>query len=190
MVRDDLSDEQLLERVVRGDTAAHEILYDRYSSAAMGLALRTTGDRAAAEDVVQEAFWRVWRRADTFRGQRGAFSSWLFGIVRNLCIDTLRRRRPQDQIAADADQWVEQLSDPAGDVPEIAALRARHQQVRAVVASLPSDQRRVIVLAFFGGMTRQEIAAATGEPLGTIHTRARLGLEKLREALRRQGFDE
>jgi RNA polymerase sigma-70 factor, ECF subfamily len=187
---DDLSDEQLMARVARGDTAAHEALYDRYCSAVMGLSLRITGDRAAAEEIVQETFWRVWRKADSFQAQRGAFTSWFFSIVRNLSIDVLRRRRMQARPTSEPEEIVEQIPDPAADVAEVAWLGIRHRQVQAAIATLPLEQRDVIEWAYFRGMTHQEIAQTTGEPLGTIHTRARLGLQKLREALQIQGFDE
>ena len=190
MIIKEWSDEQLIAQVVRGDTAAYEMLYDRYASAGLGLALKITGDQALAEEVLQETFWRVWRKADLFQTQRGAFTSWFFGIARNLSIDMLRRQRTQVQPAADSDQLIEQTADPTLDVPETAWLRVKHQQMRAAIESLPSEQRHVIELAYFRGMTRQEIASVTGEPLGTIHTRARLALQKLRDELQLQGFEE
>jgi RNA polymerase sigma-70 factor (ECF subfamily) len=184
------SDEQLIEQVLRGDTAAHELLFDRYGAVVMGLAFKITGDRAVAEEVVQETFWRLWRKADSFQIQRGSFTSWFFSIARNLSIDAVRRQRSQALPTHEAEQIVEQIPDPAADVVEAAWQGAQYQQVRAAVAGLPLEQRDVIEMAYFRGMTRQEIAQSTGEPLGTIHTRARLALQKLREALRLQGFDE
>lgn len=190
MIIKEWSDEQLIAQVARGDTAAYEMLYDRYASAGLGLALKITGDQALAEEVLQETFWRVWRKADLFQTQRGAFTSWFFGIARNLSIDMLRRQRTQVQPAEVSDQLIEQTADPTLDVPETAWLRVKHQQMRAAIESLPSEQRYVIELAYFRGMTRQEIAGVTGEPLGTIHTRARLALQKLRDELQLQGFEE
>ena len=190
MIVEKWSDEQLIAQVSRGDTAAYEILYDRYGSVVMGLALKITGDQALAEDVVQETFWRVWSKSDLFQTERGAFTSWFFGIARNLSIDTLRRQRTQGKPADEADQIIERAVDPSPSVSETAWLRVRHQQMRAAIETLPADQRNVIEMAYFRGMTRQEIAQATGEPLGTIHTRARLALQKLREELQRQGFEE
>ena len=190
MIVEQWSDEQLIAQVARGDTAAYEMLYDRYSSAGMGLALKITGDQALAEEVVQETFWRVWRKADLFQNQRGAFTSWFFGITRNLSIDMLRRQRTQGQPADQAEQLIEQAPDPSPGVPETVWLRSKHEQMRAAVETLPKEQRYVIEMAYFRGMTRQEIASATGEPLGTIHTRARLALQKLREELQMQGFEE
>ena len=182
------NDEELMTRVTRGDTVAYEALYDRYSSAVMGFALKITGDRALAEEVVQETFWRVWRKADSFHAPSGSFAAWFFSIARNLAIDTLRRQRTQGRPAIQPEQIIEQVVDPAPDVAETALLRVEHQKMRAAVGTLPLDQRRVIEMAYFRGMTRQEISEATGEPLGTIHTRARLALQKLREEM--QGFEE
>jgi len=190
MVVENWSDEQLIAQVARGDTAAYEMLYDRYSSAGMGLALRITGDQALAEEVVQETFWRVWRKADSFQTQRGVFTSWFFGIARNLSIDMLRRQRTQGKPAHEAEKIIEQAADPSPEVPEAAWLRSKHEQMRAAIQTLPKEQRSVIEMAYFRGMTRQEIARATGEPLGTIHTRARLALQKLREELQTQGFED
>ena len=190
MIVKEWSDEQLIAQVARGDTAAYETLYDRYCSAVMGLALKITGDRSLAEEVVQETFWRVWRKADLFQTQRGAFTSWFFGITRNLSIDVLRRQKTQIQPVDETEQIIEQAADPTTDVPEAAWLREKHQQMRAAIETLPNEQRSVIEMAYFRGMTRQEIAKATGEPLGTIHTRARLALQKLREELQMQGFEE
>jgi RNA polymerase sigma-70 factor (ECF subfamily) len=190
MIVKEWSDEQLIAQVARGDTAAYEMLYDRYCSLVMGLALKITGDRSLAEEVVQETFWRVWRKADLFQTQRGAFTSWFFGITRNLSIDVLRRQKTQIQPVNETDQIIEQAADPTKDVPEAAWLREKHQQMRAAIETLPKEQRSVIEMAYFRGMTRQEIAQATGEPLGTIHTRARLALQKLREELQMQGFEE
>lgn len=190
MIVKEWSDEQLIAQVARGDTAAYEMLYDRYGSMVMGLALKITGDRSLAEEVVQETFWRVWRKADLFQTQRGTFTSWFFGITRNLSIDLLRRQKTQVQPVMEAEQIIEQTADPSTDVPEAAWLRQKHQQMRTAIETLPNEQRSVIEMAYFRGMTRQEIAQATGEPLGTIHTRARLALQKLREELQMQGFEE
>ena len=185
-----VSDEQLLARVAQADTAAYEALYDRYGATVLGLALKITGDRSASEEVVQEAFWRLWRKADLFEAQRGPFTSWFFSIVRNLAIDVIRRGHSQPGIPSQSDDALDQIADPNTDVAEAAGVLARHRQVRAAISELPSDQRNVIELAFFYGMTRQEIAEQTGEPLGTIHSRARLAMQKLRESLLIQGFDE
>jgi len=181
-----LSDEALIARVALGDPTALETLYDQYASTILGFSLKITGERAAAEDVLQETFWRVWQSAATYQPQRGSFTSWLFRIARNLAIDAYRRRgvRPRAITeTADADPILDGMPDPDMDVADLAQSSLQAQQVRTVLAILPRQQRQVIELAYFHGMTRQEIAEATGEALGTIHTRARLGLQKLRQEL-------
>ena len=189
---DSLSDEILAVRVARGDSAALEALYDRYASTVFGIALKVIGDHGAAEDVLQETFWRVWRSISTFQPARGAFTSWLFRITRNLAIDAYRRRNVRQQIVTetgDVDSILDQTPDPDMDVAEQTQSILKKRQVWKALASLPQVQKQVIELAYFYGMTRQEIAEATGETLGTIHTRARLGLQKLREELEREEFE-
>ena len=187
-----LSDEVLAARVSRGDSAALETLYDRHSSLVLGLILKIVGDRPAAEDVLQETFWRVWKSADTYQPERGSFTSWLFRIARNLAIDLYRRRnvRPQMMPVGDENGSVlDQVPDPATDVVEQAQAALDGKQVKSAMSLLSGVQRQVIEMAYFYGMTRQEIAEATGEALGTIHTRARLALQKLREELEKQEFE-
>mgnify|MGYP005864954267 CR=1 FL=1 len=185
-------DTELLEQVIAGDSAALELLYDRYAAAVLGLAFKMLGDRTLAEEVTQETFWRVWRSAETFQSRQGKFSSWLFGITRNLCIDSWRRRQVRPQPVADpaVEPDSGQLPDTSLDVAETAWTAIKHKQVRAALEALPPVQRHVIELAYFWGMTRQEIADQTNVPLGTVHTRARLALQKLREALKEQGFED
>src|ERR671932_91138 len=120
MERKLLSDKELISRVARRDRAAFEVLYDRYSPKAMGLALKLLGEPNLAEEIVQEAFWRVWKRADTYTTQRGEFSTWLFGIVHNLAIDELRRQgsRPRLVTSDWTDESVMDIPDLKGDVAE------------------------------------------------------------------------
>lgn len=187
----ELDDEHIMARVMANDAAALEMLYDRYASAVMGVALRITGERTLSEEVVQEAFWRVWHNARAFRAQRGSFVSWLLSIARNLAIDACRRRQARPQpLLNDDGRAIEREPDPEADTAEAAWLSMKHAQVHAALFDLPLEQRRVIELAYFGGLTRQEIAATLGEPLGTVHTRARLALKKLRETLTAQGFED
>ena len=188
----ELSDEILIARVASGDTGALEILYDQHAAAVLGVSFRIIGDRLVAEDVLQETFWRVWQSAVTYEAQRGSFTSWLFRIARNLAIDAYRRQSVRPQAIAemtDSDPILDQLPDPNMDVSEQAQANLKAQTVRNALATLPREQRQVIELAYFYGMTRQEIAERTGEALGTIHTRARLGLQKLREELERLEFE-
>jgi len=187
-----LSDEILVSQVAQGNSDALETLYDRYASIILGLSFKVTGDRSMAEDVLQETFWRVWKSAATYQSQRGTFTSWLFRIARNLAVDAYRRQnvRPQALYRADAnDPLVDEAPDADVDVAEQAQSILKNRQIGSALASLPRPQRQVIELAYFYGMTRQEIAEATGEALGTIHTRARLALQKLREELDKEEFE-
>lgn len=189
---EEASDELLAVWVAKGDSAALEVLYDRYASTVLGLVLKVIGDQAAAEDVLQETFWRVWQSASTYQSERGPFPGWLFRIARNLAIDAYRRRsvRPQAIIGTnDPKAMIDQVPDPDMDVAEQAQSILTHRQVRKAMAALSQVQRQVIEMAYFYGMTRQEIAEATGEALGTIHTRARLALQKLREELENEKFE-
>ena len=189
----DLSDEVLVAQVARGESSALETLYDRYAGIVLGISLNILADRAAAEDVLQETFWRVWQSADSYQSQRGSFTSWLFRIARNLSIDAYRRRniRPRAITDVDAsDMMLNQIPDPNMGVAEQSQLVLRNRQVSSVLASLPDRQRQVIVMAYFYGMTRREIAESTGEALGTIHTRARMALQELREQLQREEFED
>ena len=187
-----LSDEILASQVARGSSAALEALYDRHSATVFGLTLKILGDRAAAEDVLQETFWRVWKSAETFQPQRGSFSGWLFRIARNLAIDMYRRRsvRPQPIVGdEESGSVLDRTPDPDMDVAAQAVSALETKQVRSAMSLLPGVQRQVIEMAYFYGMTRQEIAEATGEALGTIHTRARLALQKLRGEFERDEFE-
>ena len=192
MIPKQVSDETLAAQVARGDATALEALYDRHASAVLGILVKVIGDRAVAEDVLQETFWRVWKSAGAYEPQRGAFTGWLFRIARNLAIDSYRRTsaRPQAIPALDdVDSSLGQIADPETNVAEQAQAILKYRQVRNAIASLPRPQRQVIEMAYFYGMTRQEIAQTTGEALGTIHTRVRLGLQKLREELEREEFE-
>ena len=190
----DAPDETLVTQVARGNSAALEVLYDRYAPRVLGISMKIVGDQALAEEILQETFWRVWQSAATFQSQLGPFTGWLFRIARNMSIDAYRRRNARPQAIlnpreADSDPILEQMPDPDTDVAEQAQSTLTNRQVRKAMDSLPAVQRQVIELAYFYGMTRQEIAEATGEALGTIHTRARLALQKLRGELERDEFE-
>src|SRR6185369_5649351 len=187
-----LSDELLATRVARGDSSALELLYDRYASTVLGIAFKVMGDQVMAEDVLQEAFWRVWQSAGTYQSPRGPFTGWLFRIARNLAIDAYRRRNVRPQAISSpngSDPILDETPDPDTDVAEEAQSTLKNRQIRKALAALPVVQRQVIEMAYFYGMTRQEIAEATGEALGTIHTRARLALQKLRGEFERNEFE-
>jgi RNA polymerase sigma-70 factor (ECF subfamily) len=183
------ADETLAIQVARGNSAALEVLYDRYASIVLGISLKVTGDQALAEDVLQETFWRVWQSAGTYQPQLGSLTGWLFRIARNLAIDAYRRRNVRPQAIDGSEPILDEMPDPNTDVPEQAQSILKNRQIRKALASLPVVQRQVIEMAYFYGMTRQEIAEATGEALGTIHTRARLALQKLRGEFERDEFE-
>jgi RNA polymerase sigma-70 factor, ECF subfamily len=183
-------DDLLLGRVAAGDRRAFEALYDRYAAVVFGLALRMLGDRGAAEEAVQEIFWRVWQRLGSFDRSR-AFAPWLFGIAHNYCIDELRRRkvRPQPVYEDDEHPVLSSIPDET-DIGETAILAEQSRTVRDAIDQLPDEQRQALLLAYYGGLTQQEIATRLGNPLGTVKTRMRLGLQKLRTLLEGQTLAE
>lgn len=185
------ADEVLLTGIVNGETLALEALYDRHSGAVYGLALRMLGVPQAAEDVVQETFWRVWHRGATFQQGKGQPVTWLLGIAHNLCIDELRRQRVRVAIqTTHGDQpLLELLADESPSPEEETWLREQRRVVRAALAELPAEQQRTIELAFFCGLSQREIAEQMQEPLGTVKTRVRLALRKLRELLDRRALE-
>jgi len=189
---DSSSDNALITRVAQGDEQALAILYDRYAATVVGIALKIVQQREIAEDVAQEAFWRVWQRAKTFDGARGNFAPWLFGITRNLSIDELRRRgaRPQT-VYDDPDRpWMADLPDEKTNVEGTVWLAEQRQAVRLALRELSPEQREALELAYFSGLTQREIADKLGNPLGTIKTRVRLGLLRLRDLLNGQNWNE
>jgi RNA polymerase sigma-70 factor (ECF subfamily) len=186
-----VSDEKLASRVAQGDSAALEALYDRHAATVLAMMLKILGDRATAEDVLQETFWRVWRGASTYQPERGSFTGWLFRIARNLAIDAYRRRKTGPQVileGGEAEPILDRTPDPDMNVADHVQAAMLQRRVRQALNDLPQEQRQVIELAYYYGMTRQEIASATGQALGTIHTRARLGLQKLRDELEEEEF--
>ena len=175
------TDEDLLVAAGRGDQTAIGQLYDRFSGQMYGLAMRITGDATLAQDVVQEAFVGIWRHAARFDASRASARTWILSIAHNRSIDALRRRRPAQELPDP------ELPPPAAlTTPDIwgeVAGRMDADQVRAAVMTLSPVQREAIALAYFSGLTQQEIADRTGAPLGTVKSRVRLGLLALREAL-------
>jgi len=149
-------------------------LYDRYSSVVYSVALRVLGDTGAAEDVLQEVFIQLWRNPLAFNASRGKLGAWLAVIARNRAIDALRKRRPQTDIT---DVLVSVEPDLAGDAERARAM----EKVRGALGSMPAAQRSALEMAYFEGLTHTEIAAKTGEPLGTVKTRIRAGLMALRK---------
>ncbi len=190
---EDLSDELLTAQAAQGNVAALETLYDRYSAIVLGVAFKIIGDRSAAEEVLQETFWRVWQSAGTYPRQHRTFRGWLYSIAYNLAADANRPRGPHPPgvaPTATVHSIPGQKPEPIMNIPEKAKSKLHAQQGKDALTSLPPEERQVIEMVYFYKMTQQEIAAATGERLDTIHTRARLALQKLREELKREiGFE-
>lgn len=174
-------DEQLAAALLARDASALAQLYERYGRVVYGLALRMLSDREAAEELVQEVFLRLWNHPERYLSERGRFVAWLLSVAHHRAVDLLRRRRVQHP-AADGDPA--ELAGDAEDPEEAAAVSELRQGVRQALASLPDTQRRALELAYFGGLSQTEIAAHLGEPLGTVKTRIRLGMMKLRDELR------
>jgi RNA polymerase sigma-70 factor, ECF subfamily len=178
-----LADEELMPLVGDRDPDAFEVLYDRHGGAAYSLAYRIVGDRAAAEEVTQEAFISVWRSGARFDSARGSVRSWLLSVVRNRAIDFLRSRAGRaPKLDFDDDSALEQR--PAEERTEEEALRRETAtELRGALGKLPGEQSKVIELAYFGGFSHSEIARILGLPMGTVKGRMRLGLEKIRGEL-------
>jgi RNA polymerase sigma-70 factor, ECF subfamily len=177
------SDSILLRSVAEGDATTFQQLYERHSSMLFGLALNILGNRADAEDVLQETFVQVWKTANSFDPARGKPIGWLILLTRSRAIDRLRSRQTRARIAETVAQ------EPADDDPpasQYAIASETRTRVRHALQSLDGEQRRLIELAYFGGLTQSEIAAELGQPLGTVKTRVRAGMIRLRELLESQ----
>src|SRR5580700_2170099 len=171
----DRTDAAVLLAIRSGDENGMAALYDRYSAVVYSVALRVLGDTGAAEDVLQEVFMQLWRNPGLFDSSRGSLGPWLAVIARHRAIDGLRRRRPETDIA---DVVVSVEPDMAGDAERARAM----ETVRGALGGMSAPQRSALEMAYFEGLTHTEIATKTGEPLGTVKTRIRTGLQALRKA--------
>ena len=175
-------DRSLLRALAGGNTEALAELYQRHGRYVMGLAARIVGDPEAAEEVVQDVFTRLWRSAASYDASQAGVATWIMRIARNRAIDELRRRGARPALRALDDD--SPLPDAAARGPEeLAEAALRRGRVQAALAQLPERQREAVALAFFGGRTHVEIAAAFGEPLGTVKTRIRAAMQTLRRLL-------
>jgi RNA polymerase sigma-70 factor (ECF subfamily) len=181
------ADRELVRRMATGDEAALGELHDRFATLVHSVVLRIVGDREDAEEVLEETFWQAWRQAGRYQEGRGGIGTWLVMMARSRAVDRVRSRRRFRE-----ERWAE-LPGPAetdsggwdeapGPLDSAEADEVR-RVVAAAVAGLPPEQRQTVELAYFRGMSQTEIAEATGQPLGTVKTRARLALAKLRDAL-------
>jgi RNA polymerase sigma-70 factor (ECF subfamily) len=177
----DRTDRAWMERLATGDLGALDELYEQYGAMAFSIAYRITGDRSAAEDVVQDAFLGAWSNAARYVDSRGTVRTWLLSIVHHRAIDTIRRRRPTVELPDSEASLPDTLTLP--DTWADVALRLDREAVQGALTSISDVQREAIELAYFGGLTQTEIAERTGVPLGTVKGRLRLGLQGLRAAL-------
>jgi len=183
------TDAALMERILHRDAGALETLYDRYGRPVYALALRISQQPSSAEEIVQDVFLQLWRRADRYENSRGPLEPWLFTITRNRALDVLRLKREKQRRREEEDSEIAPAAVLNPD-PEAEIDRTRRaEKIRVLMKSLPEMQRRSIELAFFEGMSHSEIAAATGEALGTVKSWIRGGLLKLRESLGEAGAD-
>lgn len=180
----DREDRELHRRLSRGDVDAFDELYRRYAPSALGLAFRITGQRALAQDVIQDAFLALWRAPEAYDPSRGPFRAFFLSLVHHRAVDVVRRedrlRKRTDRAANLEAAAVEDVSE---EVAERADLEIRRREVRAALAELPPDQRRVLEMAYFDGKTQARIAEELAIPLGTVKTRTLAALRRLRRAL-------
>jgi RNA polymerase sigma-70 factor (ECF subfamily) len=180
-----LDDEELMQRLFYRDINAFRALFDRYGNLAYSTTLRIVRDTQIAEDMVQEIFLRIWRKPDSYVAQRGRFATWLTSVSRNRAVDEVRsRKRRYRHETASPEEQERDIPGPERDDPALTAeLSDQRRLILAALRELPVEQRQVIELAYFGGLTQQEIAERLSQPLGTVKTRIRLGMQKLRVAL-------
>jgi RNA polymerase sigma factor (sigma-70 family) len=180
-------DLDLHRRLATGDVAAFDALYRRYAAVALGLAYRLTGDRGLAQDVVHDAFLALWRAPEAFDPARGAFRTFFLSLVHHRAVDAIRREerlRARQERAANLEPL--EVEDPVESVADEDLVARRRHEVRAALGTLPPEQRQVLEMAYFGGMTQVRIARELGVPLGTVKTRTFAALRKLRALLERE----
>lgn len=178
-------DESLIRLIAQAHEEALAQLYDRYNRLVFSLALAIVNDRATAEEITLDVFMRVWQKAATYRADQAKVSTWLTHIARHHAIDVLRRRsiRP-DHYAAHWEDVTPHAPSSQEDPEESAELSLQRNRIQAALAQLPSDQKQALMLAYFAGYTHQQIAETLKQPLGTVKTRLRLALQKLRDFFR------
>jgi RNA polymerase sigma-70 factor, ECF subfamily len=177
-----LADEELMELVAAGEVRAFEVIFDRHAGPAYSLAYRMCGRRALAEDVVQEAFLSLWRGGTSYDRARGSVRSWVLSAVHNRAVDALRRAGAKSGRDVSDEGIAERLRAPDSTDVEVER-RDQARRVRGALDELPADQRQVIELAYFGGLSHTQIAEMLDLPPGTVKGRMRLGLSKMRSAL-------
>jgi RNA polymerase sigma factor (sigma-70 family) len=177
-------DRELVQRIGRGDQDAFRGLFGRYAPSAMALARRVARQPFLAEEIVQEAFLAVWRNPSGYDQQRGSVRAWLMGMVHHRAVDAVRREESQRRRAEESMVWDPVVSpDPADDVADQVDLPEERKAVRAALEGLPAEQREVIELMYFGGLSQSTISERLGLPLGTVKSRTLLGMRRLRGAI-------
>jgi RNA polymerase sigma-70 factor (ECF subfamily) len=185
-----VTDEHLVEKVANGDASALETLYDRYVRQCFGLALRMVEEPALAEEVVQEVFTKFWVKPANYSAQKGKFASWLLSLVHHRCIDELRRKSRTNvsfehpEAGSVLDREPSKEMDPADQ----AILSDEQARVHEALREIAPNQRQVIELAYFKGLSQSEIALKLDQPIGTVKTRTRQGLKQLRVLLAAKGL--
>ena len=179
-----LDDEELISLIGAQDRRALEEFYARYSGPVYSLAAQMLGDSGAAEEVAQDTFFNVWRRAASYRPDRGKVSTWLFSIAHHRIIDETRRRKRREESQSPQDvQLLAERADDSGDPASFVMKQMRRSKIKEALSDLRPEQRDVVIFAYYGGLTQSEIAKKLGQPLGTVKTRMRLGLRALKEVM-------
>ena len=176
-------DKELMALIVKEDRGALETLYDRYGGGVYSLALRMLRSPESAQEVTQDTFLSVWRRGSSYKPSKGSVTAWLFTIAHHKAIDELRRRRRRDIHLQYGVDLTNKPSDGRDDPVDFASARFQRGQIMDALATLRPEQREVVLLAYYEGLTHSEIAQYLEQPLGTVKTRMRLGLKRLREFL-------
>ncbi len=181
---DDLRDEQLITLIANGEKDALEVFYNRYARPVFSLARYMLRDPSLAEEATQDVFLNLWLKAASYNPERGAPKSWFMSVAHHRIVDVIKSRNRRLQSSNSAPHELLDLHPTAGDSTEDAAHRnIARDEILEVLGRLPEEQRRVLVMAYFEGYSQSEIASRLGEPLGTVKTRARLGIQKLRAAM-------
>ena len=178
------SDETLIQMIAQSHEQALAQLYDRYNRLIFSLALAIVNDRGTAEEITLDVFMRVWQKAGTYRAEQAKVTTWLTHIARHHSIDVLRRRAARlDQSALHWEDAISNMGSSQPDPQEAVELSSRRERIQTALAKLPDEQKQALILAYFGGYTQSQIAELLRQPLGTIKTRLRLAMQKVREFL-------
>ena len=184
----DLTDEALMRLLAMRQTEALSELFDRYSRLVFSLALNVVGDRETAEEVTQDVFYQLWENAAIYRSDQAKLTTWMTSITRYRAIDVLRKRKSRPE--RDSIEWAEvpasSLASVGDGTEELAGLNLQQQRVRQAILTLTPDQQTVLALAFFQGLSHSQIAERLNQPLGTVKTRIRMAMLRLREALQEE----